>query len=119
MPALAIQSSALEERGAGSRGNREPAQSPPVNINDAIQRLHIRTTGFPTSFSATDETPWSRVRSKSAYYSVIAGAVSRLPNNTRNARLAVYDRAEVALTAELLRHPEMSDKQVAVETSRV
>ena len=62
-----------------------------------------------------EETLWSRVRSKSAYYSVIAGAVSRLPNNTRDARLAVYDRAEIALTAELLRHPEISDTQVAVE----
>ena len=55
------------------------------------------------------------VRSRSAYYSVIAGAVSRLPNNTRDARLALYDRAETALTAELLRHPEISDEQVAVE----
>ncbi len=46
---------------------------------------------------------------------MIAGAVSRLPNNTRDARLALYDRAETALTAELLRHPEISDEQVAVE----
>jgi hypothetical protein len=46
---------------------------------------------------------------------VIAGAVSRLPNNTRDARLALYDRAETALTAELLRYAEISDEQVAIE----
>jgi hypothetical protein len=117
MPSLTIQSAALEARGAGSRANRHPAQSLPlpVNINHAIQRLHVRTAGFPISFLATDDTIWSRVRSKSAYYSVIARAVSRLPNNTLDARLAVYDRAEIALTAELLRHPQISDAQVAVE----
>ena len=57
----------------------------------------------------------SEVRSRSAYYSVIACAVSRLPNNTRDARLALYDRAEIALTVELLKEPEISDEQAAVE----
>jgi hypothetical protein len=46
---------------------------------------------------------------------VLAGAVSRLPNNTRDARLALYDLAEIALTAELLNDPEISDEQVAEE----
>jgi hypothetical protein len=46
---------------------------------------------------------------------VLAGAVSGLPRNNRDARLALYDRAEIALTAELLKHSEISDEQVAVE----
>jgi hypothetical protein len=46
---------------------------------------------------------------------VIAGAVSKLPNNTRDARLALYDIAEIALTSELLQHPEISDEQMAVQ----
>jgi hypothetical protein len=46
---------------------------------------------------------------------VIAHAVSKLPNNSRDARLALYDVAEIALTAELLHHPEISDEQIAVQ----
>jgi len=45
----------------------------------------------------------AQVKSKlDAYYSVISRAVSRLPNNTREARAALYDRAEIALSVELL-----------------
>jgi hypothetical protein len=51
----------------------------------------------------------------SAYYSVIASAVSKLPDNTRDARLALYDVAEIALTSELLQQPEISDEQLAVQ----
>jgi hypothetical protein len=54
------------------------------------------------------------VRSRSAYYSVIARAVAKLPNNTRGARFALYDRAEIALTAELMQDG-ISDDRVAVE----
>jgi hypothetical protein len=46
---------------------------------------------------------------------VIARAVSKLTNNTHDARLALYDRAELALTAELLQHPEISDEQMTVQ----
>jgi hypothetical protein len=46
---------------------------------------------------------------------VIARAVSRLPNNTRDARLALYDLAEIALTAKLLESPEVSDEQMAAQ----
>jgi len=55
------------------------------------------------------------VRSRSAYYSVIARAVARLPKNTRDARFALYDRAEVELAAELLQVPKISDEQAAIE----
>jgi hypothetical protein len=57
----------------------------------------------------------SEVRTKSAYYSLIARAVAELPNNTRDARLALYDRAEIALTVKLLDDPDISDEQAAVE----
>jgi hypothetical protein len=51
---------------------------------------------------------------KSPYYSLLARAVSQLPKNTRTARLALYDRAEVALNAVVL-HPEISDEQATFE----
>jgi hypothetical protein len=97
--------------------NRDTAKAAQLNIDDAsIRRLRIRTGYFPTSFSATDECGiWPDGRSKSAYYSLIARAVSKLPNDTRDARLALYDRAEIALTAELLQHPEISDEQIGVQ----
>jgi hypothetical protein len=55
------------------------------------------------------------VVSKSAYYPVLARAVSRLPNNTLEARLALYDRAEIVLTAELLHDTNVSDERVMIE----
>src|SRR5215831_522884 len=83
---------------------------------DISPRLRRRTAKFSASLSAPREPlAQSEFQSGSAYYSVIAGAVSRLPNNTRDARLALYDRAETALTAELLARPEISDEQVATE----
>jgi hypothetical protein len=42
-------------------------------------------------------------------------AVSDLPNNTAEAREALYDRAEVALAAELLQDPQVSEAQFADE----
>ena len=39
----------------------------------------------------------------------------KLPNNTPQARQALYDRAGIALGAELLHDPEISDEQVAGE----
>src|SRR5262245_9490887 len=84
--------------------------------NDGLRPLHIPSAGFPRSLYATDGTMVpSEVRSRSAYYSVIARAVARLPNNNRDARLALYDRAEIAFTVELLKDPEISDEQAAVE----
>jgi hypothetical protein len=80
---------------------------------DASRRVHIPTARFPTSFSAADGS-LSEVRSRSAYYSVMARAVAKLPKNTRDARFALYDRAEIALGAELLRNPNISDDQVAI-----
>jgi hypothetical protein len=50
-----------------------------------------------------------------AYYSVISRAVSRLPNNTREARAALYDRAGIVLSAELQQDPGVSGERVAVE----
>jgi hypothetical protein len=96
---------------------RDRTSAAQLNIDDdAIPRLHTRTSKFVAEFSATDEaaTP-SETWSRSAYYSVIASAVSRLPNNTREARQALYDRAGIALAAELLQDPQLSDEQVATE----
>ena len=78
---------------------RDPAKSAQLNIDD----------------DADGAAPHSEVRSSTAYYAVIAGAVSKLPNNTPQARQALYDRAGIALGAELLHDPEISDEQVAGE----
>jgi hypothetical protein len=97
------------------RRDRDDADSVRLNTDDdTIRRLRIRTARFPVSFSAADESALRSEVPKSAYYALIARAVSQLPNNTRAARLALYERAEVALTAELL-DPEISDEQAAVE----
>jgi hypothetical protein len=102
---LTIPASTPREAAFRARRNRDTAKA---------AQLHVRTARFPVSFLATDALR-SEVRTKSAYYSVIAGAVSRLPNNTRDARLALYDRAEIALTAELLQDPRITDEEAAVE----
>jgi hypothetical protein len=98
---------------------QDTAKSAQLNIDDdAIQRRHTRTARITAGFSETDEAaPQSETRSRSAYYAVIARAVSRLPNNTREARQALYDRAGVALAAQLLdgQDPPVSDAQVASE----
>jgi hypothetical protein len=96
---------------------RDTAKSAQLNIDDdAIHRLHARIAKFGASFSVTEELALpSEVRSKSAYYSVIARAVSRLPNNTREARQALYDRAEIALAAELLHDAKISDERAGDE----
>jgi hypothetical protein len=97
---------------------RDGAKSAHLSTDDdAIQRLQTRTAKFVAEFAATDKaaTP-SETWSRSAYYSVIAHAVSRLPNNTRAARQALYDRAGIALAAELLHGEDpLSDEQVATE----
>ena len=115
MSSAAIPASTFQDVAFRARRDRDPAKPAPLNIDDdTIQRRYVRTARFPESFLATDALR-SEVRTKSAYYSVIARAVSRLPNNTRDTRLALYDRAEIALTAELLRDPKISDEQAAVE----
>jgi hypothetical protein len=116
MPSPTIPASAPRAAALRARGNPDTAKLAQLNIDDnTIRRLRICTAKFPTSFSAADQSVLAEVRSKSAYYSVIARAVSKLPNNTREARLALYDRAEIALTAELLQDLEISDEQAAVE----
>jgi len=48
------------------------------------------------------------------YYSIIAGAVSRLPNKTDEARLAIYERARAALLESLRTlDPPISDAELA------
>jgi hypothetical protein len=97
---------------------RDGAKSAHLSTNDdAIHRLQTRTAKFVAEFAATDEAATlSETWSRSAYYSVIARAVSRLPNNTREARQALYDRAGIALAAELLHGEDpLSDEQVATE----
>jgi hypothetical protein len=91
---------------------RDTAKAPSLNMHDdAIQQ----GAGLsPTDAAATQ----SEVRSgpiTSDYYSVLARAVSELPNNIREARQALYDRAEVALVAELLQDPQVSEAQVTDE----
>ena len=98
-----------------ARGNRDTAKLVQLHIDDdTIRRLRIRTGRFPTSFSAADESALRTEVSKSPYYSLIARAVCKLPNNTRAARRALYERAEIAATAALL-DPKISDEQAAVE----
>ena len=100
----------------GRRNSSIGESGQPGRDDHAIERLHVPAASFPTSYSATDATPSaSEVRSRSAYYSVIARAVARLPQNTRDARFALYDRAEVELAAELLQDPKISDEQAAIE----
>src|SRR5947209_842261 len=113
MASLAIPGSSPQQT-FRSRRHRDKNSPQPKVDSEAIQRLHSRTTKFAAAFSATDEAPFES-RSRSAYYSVMAGAVSKLPNNSREARRALYDRAEIALAAELLQDPQVSDEQVAVE----
>ncbi len=50
------------------------------------------------------------------YYSVIAGAVSRLPSKTDEARYAIYERARTALRERLSNYdPALSDTALANE----
>src|SRR5690242_18432830 len=99
-----------------ARRNWHMAGSAERDGDDEAVRSHIPQSEYPRSLYATDGTMIpSEVRSRSAYYSVMARAVGGLPNNTRDARLALYDRAEIALTVELLKDPEISDEQAAVE----
>ena len=86
-----------------------------LNVDDdTFRRLRIRTGRLPVSFAAGDLDKLRCEVSKSPYYSLLARAVSQLPKNTRTARLALYDRAEVALNAVVL-HPEISDEQATFE----
>jgi len=117
MSGLTIHRSTPRDISFGVPRNRDTAKSVQLKIDDHnIRRLRVRKGKFPAAFSATEESGiWSDARSRSAYYSVIARGVSKLANNTRNARLALYELAEIALTAELLEHPEISDEQMAVQ----
>jgi hypothetical protein len=108
-------SPSAHREGFRPRVDRDDASSVQLNIDDnTIRRLRIRTARFPVSFSRADESALRSEVPKSAYYALIARAVSQLPNNTRAARLALYERAEIALTGELL-DPEISDEQAGVE----
>ena len=86
-----------------------------LNVDDdTFRRLRIRTGSLPVSLAAGDEDKLRCEVSKSSYYTLLARAISQLPRNTRTARLALYDRAEVALNAVLLQ-PEISDEQATFE----
>ena len=117
MSSLANSVSAAREVASRARRYWHAAKSAQLHGgDDAIGLRHIPRSRFPRSLYATDGTMVpSEVRTKSAYYSLIARAVAELPNNTRDARLALYDRAEIALTVNLLEDPEISDEQAAVE----
>jgi hypothetical protein len=90
---------------------------PALVSDNATQRLRTRTAGFTAGFSAMDEAPpIFEPRSRSSYYSVIARAVSNLPNNNRESRQALYDRAGVALATLLLdKGDQVSDTQIEGE----
>jgi hypothetical protein len=97
---------------------RDRARSAQLNtddIDDAIRRFRF-AAGFSATEEAAPQSETTSFQSTADYYSVIARAVSRLPNNTREARQALYDRAGVALAAELL-HGEnpVSDAQLVSE----
>src|SRR5205823_4967352 len=117
MSLLANSVSAAQEVASRARRYWHAAKSAQLDGgDDAIGPLHMPRSKFPRSLYATDGTMVPpEVRSRSAYYSVMARAVGGLPNNTRDARLALYDRAEIALTVKLLEDPEISDEQAAVE----
>ena len=91
------------------------ANSVQLNVDDdTFRRLRVRTGSVPVSFAAGDEDRLRCEVSNSPYYSLLARAVLQLPKNTRTARVALYDRAEVALNTVLL-HPEISDEQATFE----
>jgi hypothetical protein len=109
MSLLANSVSAAQEVAARARRYWHTAKPAQLDgDDDAIGPLHIPGAQFPRSLYATDGTMLPSE-------AVMARAVARLPNNTRDARLALYDRAEIALTVKLLEDPEISDEQAAVE----
>jgi hypothetical protein len=114
MSSRANPASTPQELASRARRNRSIGKPGQPGRDDHAVRP-IPAAKFPTSYSATDATTSSEVRSKSAYYSVIARAVARLPKNSRDARFALYDRAEVELAAELLQDPKISDERAAIE----
>jgi hypothetical protein len=113
---LLVNPASTPQRPAFGAGRNRPIgkSGQPGRDDHAVGRLHIPAASFPTSYSVTDASV-SEVRSRSAYYSVIARAVARLPKNTRDSRFALYDRAEVELARELLQDPKISDEQAAIE----
>ena len=90
--------------------SRDAGRSAQHNIDDDAAQ-HISATD-----EAAPQSDTTSLRSTTDYYPVIARGVSMLPNNTREARQALYDRAWVALAAHLReRDPPASDPQVASE----
>jgi len=56
---------------------------------------------IPTEVKSTSQATSASHRSTGDYYSVIARGVSRLPDNTVEARRALYDRARTAFAAQM------------------
>ena len=82
------------------------ARSVELNIRVAVQRL----------LTGKAPTPQSETPSEIEYYSLVAAEVSRLPNNTRPARQALYDRMWVAVAAQLHGHPDpITSEQLAFQ----
>jgi hypothetical protein len=53
------------------------------------------------------------------YYSILARAVSRLPNKTDEARHAIYEQARTALHQRLGNDPQISDAELVNEHYRL
>ena len=83
------------------------ARSAQLNLRGAIQRLLTRKPQAPPSETA----------SEAEYYSLLAGEVSRLPNNTHVTRQALYDRTWVVVAGQLLhgQDPPASEPQISSE----
>jgi len=94
----------------------DAARSAQLNIGAAIQRL---LTSKVPALQSEDKAPAPQseasLRSEDNYFSLIAGAVSKLPHNTHVARQALYDRMWVAIAAQLLSEQDPPASEVAGE----
>jgi hypothetical protein len=108
---------------------RDTAKSPDLKIDDDTVKGRQDKAGVYTdrvaarsSATQSDQAVATQSESEDAsaprlntYCSLLTRAVSELPNNTREARQALYDRSGVAFAAELQQNSELSEAQVAHE----